>query len=318
MNKKLVVGIVVVVAVIGGVGISVFRKHSGTVSVSTPNPFQSFYDFLPQGGEFQTCLKRALGDDFSAAYNGGTLPVSKLELLEKCGDPRDPKTYKNLPVAAQKCFQDALGEEFAEIMSDPSRLGQIYNSKELNDVENCPAVQEFLTEKKELTGYFMKQQAQLVLEQLAPLSTPSFPASIDLSDREAVLAALRGLDTSKNYYYNDPDGVSYSPQGFMRPPTVAARSGQPSIKLAVNGSRGPLVLKAPASVVIQAWIDPAEVPAGCQLWIPNAPAAVPVKSGELITEKVDNLARGEYDVSLDCAVFEIGSDSSEVEVWVFE
>ena len=101
--------------------------------------------------------------------------------------------------------------------------------------------------------------------------------------------------------------------------------------MAVNGSRGPLVLKAPATINVQAWVDPIASLSDCELTTPGKYYWQPIKVGELIIETINDLMPLKYPsggqdipivhhlVYLQCQNKTTGeSVASAVEVWVFK
>jgi len=157
--------------------------------------------------------------------------------------------------------------------------------------------------------------------------SPSFSADVDLENRDEVLSALRKLDTSENYEYAN---VSLGGNGLRGTPSIKTETGSQFIKFSVDGGRGPVVLKSPASFSIQEWIDPAGRLANCSPmfsfsgeWGDGGVASQfrsfssSTKTGDLVLGKINNAPSGLYDLGILCDDAS-GKVRSVVQVYVHE
>jgi hypothetical protein len=169
--------------------------------------------------------------------------------------------------------------------------------------------------------------------------SPSFPFGTDLGNQGETLFALQNLDTSVNYKYT---GGSINNKGFSNTPSVNKETGSQFIKFAINGSRGPLVLKAPATLTIQVWIDPESHFSNCSQGRYSVSSSghyketkgtadfegitqelsnsvvPPTKLGNLISTKIENVPPLILTLGISCDNADKSESKSEIEVYVFE
>ena len=165
--------------------------------------------------------------------------------------------------------------------------------------------------------------------------SPSFPSGTDLGNQSETLSALQNLDTSVNYKYI---GGATNDKGFSNTPSVKEDAASRFIKFAINGNRGPLVLKSPAVLTIQVWIDPESQLSNCGLSIPfesykETKKAVgfkglnqelansvgsSIKLGNLISAKIENVPPLILTLGISCSNPDKSESKSEIEVYVFE
>jgi len=177
-KTKIAIGLIIAAAAIAGAIVyyksSLPSNQNNGQVVSSPqtvtlNAFQDFYDFFPDAGGFQNCVKSGLGKDFDAAYYKGIMPASagnpnNNPVVDNCiaATMSSPaKAFSEFPPSLQQCLKDALGSDFDKAMQAAENKPKFQpTSEEQQKINNCPTLQEFKAKADALYKYIKQQYAE--------------------------------------------------------------------------------------------------------------------------------------------------------------
>lgn len=125
-----------------------------------PNPFEAYYNALPQGGSVQSCLKAGLGSKFGAAYYEGIVPSTLMQTNAGCiGNTAETpaKLLTEYPAPVELCFEEGLGSNLSAFVQEPTveaaiSAGLLTQSAE-QKIATCPAYADFSVLLNNLSFY---------------------------------------------------------------------------------------------------------------------------------------------------------------------
>lgn len=263
MKTKIIIGIVIIVVVLCIAGVLLYSNQNHVVkslssasvapaaSISakaSPNPFQAFYDFFPQGGQFQICVKQTLGNDFTPTYDGVLISTSASNILTTCA-PNISQAYNEFPQAFQQCLKNALGSDLAKELASTSVSPFQPTSDEQQKLQNCSAVKQFTSLAQAAQEYIQKGVAVVSSPVIIPSNT--VPAYFEIRELDANKDYIpTGLDSrylvSATVTNNSMTGmpfvtISLNAQGNQLLETITTRNKMKPIGIFVNGK----LLEAP-------------------------------------------------------------------------
>lgn len=243
MSKKsgVIIGIIIVLAV----GASIINFSGRKVSneevnnlaekadIKNNNPFKDLYNYFPESGIFQKCIKESLGEKFLPAYNGELVSEDATNAIQKCGNV-GADFYDILPEKAQQCFRDALGEDLEKARKDASYK---WNKDAEEKLKSCPAIQELNSKNQAIVRYVEERKAAKPADSGV---TPAWFEIKELKNGEFVSTNLtsrfiKDAKVESNDSINSNIRISLTPEGRELFKEITGRNVGNKIAIYVDG-----------------------------------------------------------------------------------